>query len=379
MTNVKVCVTSRRLRWQPAERQAENIEQPLHGSRDSFTCAVHFQLSLKKVVHHTTFEVISALVIVANAAYIGYDLHTGKEMSWLGDAFVVFFSIELLMRCAAGGIKVVKDKLVLFDTFIVSISLICHPLIASWMKIGSSNLESLNIFRMARLLRLGRTGILLFRVPTLYTLVRGLIESVSTMLYTLLLLCCILYIFSCIGYQILSQHHLAGPNGDAEFRHHVDLYFSSLPKTMLTLVQFVSMDSASSIYQPLVEKDALLFAYFASIILVVPVVLMNLVTAVVVQSSLDAAMKNRAALMYRAEIEKKGKLTEMRALFERLDKDKSGIITIDEMSRFKLNSTESHELCFLQVLLILWIFLRPWILTTVELLQLMNSLMVFGT
>jgi len=92
-------------------------------------------------------------------------------------------------------------------------------------------------------------------------------------------------------------------NFSLEYRVDVEKYFPSLPLTMLTLLQFVCMDSIGSIYRPLIQENPSLAVYFVAIILIVAVVFMNIVTAVLVNGALEQAAEDKE--MQRSEQEKK--------------------------------------------------------------------------
>ena len=57
-------------------------------------------------------------------------------------------------------------------------------------------------------------------------------------------------------------------------------YWSSLPIIMLTLVQFVNLDSIAAIYTPCIRANPWLALYFLAFILIVSVAVMNLVRRV---------------------------------------------------------------------------------------------------
>merc|ERR1712241_810068 len=71
--------------------------------------------------------------------------------------------------------------------------------------------------------------------------------------------------------------------------------FPNIPIAMLTLLQFVSMDSIASIYHPLIIKDPVLLVFFLPFILVVSISLMNLVTAVIVEGATEQGNQDREA------------------------------------------------------------------------------------
>jgi len=163
-------------------------------------------------------------------------------------------------------------------------------------------------------------------------LVRGLLSSGSTMLHTLVLCVVILYIFGCISIEMIT---LAVQDKEDQLPEEVmDLvqtHFRSLPTAMLTLVQFISFDNIVYIYKPMIEADPKLAIFFILAILVVGVALMNLVTAVIVNSAMEQALQDKD-LMRSLEAQKKKKmLKELRQMFVRLDVDGSGDISRDEL------------------------------------------------
>lgn len=112
-------------------------------------------------------------------------------------------------------------------------------------------------------------------------------------MYTTILLFCVMYSFACLGLEIIT--HNEAKKSNQEFKAIVDLYFANLPRIMLTLLQFIAMDSVASVYGPLVIEDGWLIIYFFGLILTVAVVLMNIVTAVIVNTALEVNNTDREA------------------------------------------------------------------------------------
>ena len=76
------------------------------------------------------------------------------------------------------------------------------------------------------------------------------------MFYILVLLMVFIYIFATMGIEVFANHPLAsGPEADPIFQAIIEENFSSLPQTILTLMQFIYMDDVSAVYKPLVELD----------------------------------------------------------------------------------------------------------------------------
>ncbi|CAK9089730.1 Voltage-dependent calcium channel type A subunit alpha-1 [Durusdinium trenchii] len=69
--------------------------------------------------------------------------------------------------------------------------------------------------------------------------------------------------------------------------------FDRFSDAMLTLFQCFTLDSAGEVYRPLITHNPVLIAYFMTVILVMAVSLMNLVTAIMVNSALDQASEDK--------------------------------------------------------------------------------------
>merc|ERR1719203_1733052 len=78
-------------------------------------------------------------------------------------------------------------------------------------------------------------------------------------------------------------------------------------------------------------KQYFLVFYFGCIILVVPIVLMNLVTAVIVNSALEQAGQDKEAMAVRESQNRRKMVRELRRIFLNLDTDGSGKVSVDEL------------------------------------------------
>merc|ERR1719197_2267046 len=100
---------------------------------------------------------------------------------------------------------------------------------------------------------------------------------------------------------------------------------------MLTLVQFLTLDSIGTIYAPMIMVEPSLVLYFVTFLLVCSIAMMNLVTAVIVQGSLEQAEADKeveAAYKKQAMVKL---MPTIRAAFLELDDDGSGEVTVDEV------------------------------------------------
>jgi len=300
-----------------------------------------WQKVLWTVISSAYFDMAMGVVIIFNSANIGYEqaLRLHDEDTTLPRAmehvFLVIYCAELFARFIALGWPCLNDAWVNFDCFLVFTGVLFNWLLEPLLD-NSSGFGPLMTIRICRLLRLSRMLRLLGRFQVLWMMVRGLIKSINTMAYTLMLLLAMFYIFGVVSLEfIATNEYFMGDEVTDEAREVVEKNFMSLPMAMLTMMQFVTFDNVVLLYRPLVEEDWTLVFLFGAIILVVGIVLMNLVTAVIVQGALDQALQDQE-LQQAIELGRRKKLAkDMTMIFYRLDKDGSGEVSRDEIAQIE--------------------------------------------
>mmetsp|Transcript_111490 Transcript_111490/g.270873 ORF Transcript_111490/g.270873 Transcript_111490/m.270873 type:complete len:704 (-) Transcript_111490:241-2352(-) len=293
----------------------------------------------RKVLESEYFDVLIAAVIILNSVQIGVEQAfrlEGRESVALNiteHVFLIVYIFELCIRLGGEGVRCFADNWAKFDFLLVVLGIVTIwilPLIICEECFNS--LANVMILRAARLLRLAKTMHLLVRLPILWMMIRGLVSSSGTMFYTLVTLVCVLYALGLVGVELITNNsHARGPDVDLEFEAIVDEHFPNLGMTMLTMLQFVTMDSISAVYAPLVRKDWTLVFYFLAAILTVSIVLSNLITAVVVNRALEQAEEDREARKVQEVNKKKKIMKDMRKIFRRMDMDGNGMLTWDEL------------------------------------------------
>ncbi|CAE8714655.1 unnamed protein product [Polarella glacialis] len=303
---------------------------------------------LQKLVRSSQFDIAIGVVILINCVNIGveqtarlngdstYPFYIAEQI------FLGIYTTELILRFSAFGITCLNDNWVKFDIVLVASGIVANwilePVMGHLDQIGP-----LMVLRTVRLCRLARTVRVLVKFRELWMLVRGLLNSANTMVYTMVLLIIIVYVFAAVGVELIADHAAADTN--EEFRIVRDVYFRSLPVAMLTLIQFVCLDSVGAIYKPLIEEDIILLFYFSLIILVIPIVLMNLVTAVIVNGALEQASNDKDAARVHEEQIRKKLVNKMRMIFTRLDEDQSGFVSLDELMMVSKQDLSELEHC----------------------------------
>lgn len=298
----------------------------------------------KRLVHSGRFDETIGIIILMNAITIGWE--TQKEIH--GDAplflvvlentFLVMYIMEIIVRLFAfTPLGAMKQPWVVFDVFLVLLgcfsSWLVEPLVSA--KVFESNsigiIKPILVLRVLRLLRLLRALRLIHAFKYLWRLVQGLLHCVPTMASAGLLLCGTIYIFSCVSVEIVTKNQRL--LDDPEVGKIVKDHFASLPLTMLTLFQFATLDSIASIYMPIIKLQPDLFLFFLPIMLVVSIALMNLVTAVLVEASIDNGKVDKE--MQKAHMRRVTRKLEpqIQEAFEALDTSGDGTITKHEVAQ----------------------------------------------
>eukprot|EP00930_Biecheleria_cincta_P045090 TRINITY_DN31078_c0_g1_i1.p1 TRINITY_DN31078_c0_g1~~TRINITY_DN31078_c0_g1_i1.p1 ORF type:complete len:616 (-),score=106.99 TRINITY_DN31078_c0_g1_i1:3-1850(-) len=349
-----------------ARKSIEGRSRNASGAQEQvFPCRVACQSLLES----PRFDYLIGFVIFVNSICVGietqFSLEFGAENKWPQDVdavFVCIYAIELVLRIFGYGAKNFSDAWFLFDFVLVILGIISNILLPLCIALSlfpskPRFLDPVLVVRSFRLLRFLRAVRMLKQFRIIWRLVYGLLTSMNAMVSTLVLLTLTLYVFACLGVEIISK--------DAELQAHddtalvVEQHFSSLPATLLTFLQFISLDSCAAIYSPLIKRNPALILYFLAVMFVVPIALMNLVTAVLVEGALENAEADKqlhASEMHEVLIDALPKLEQ---IFQTMDDDGDGMLTQMEVRNipsemipeelFKQGSVSSMEDLFLML------------------------------
>ncbi|CAK0848854.1 unnamed protein product [Prorocentrum cordatum] len=290
---------------------------------------------------HPKFDISMGTVIVLNAIIIAVELtvtpteedETAASRLAFGILESIFLSIyllELIFRIVGCGRKCLSNPWVRFD-----LALVCVGVLGAWIvpiiiMIAGDALEKLvpsamflRIFRLARLVRALR---LYVQCHSLWMLISGLFSSLPTMLNVFFVLLMAIFAFACLGVEVMT-----GLRGAAS-QEMVDNYFATLPMIMLTLMQFVTMDSVAPIYTTMIRENVWLMFFFLPFLLVVSVILMNLVTALVIKVFWDHHQRDQQTRKILNAQRMSELVPQLRNIFEELDLDGSGCVTAEELT-----------------------------------------------
>jgi len=326
---------------QPLDRRV-NLHQLL---KDKTTTNQRFfdrECSRKAFLHNVavlvgdeSFDAFVGCIITINSVCIGFEIDYAirdeivPHLATLEICFLVFYIVELTLRFIASATEPLRGAAagwVAGDCFLVFIGLI--SLISSRFF-----LEQVMIFRVLRLLRVVRAVRHVEFLQPLWKLVSGLLEAMATLSCTMVVIAFILYIFACVGGEVIAQDDELRNmtiEDNAEIHNLMTEHFSSMGRIMLTLVQFTTAD-ITDVYFPLITAKPWLALYFGAAYLVITILLMNLVTAVLVEDAIARAQDDQTMKNRKLRRKLKMYIPELTKVFDHADHDGTGDINMEEL------------------------------------------------
>jgi len=198
-------------------------------------------------------------------------------------------------------------------------------IISEWVpKVIAMN--SIPAFRMVRLIRVARGIRVIPHARVLWMLVRGLASAMVTLGWSFVILALVIYAFGILGVELVHANidtwkaipvsqdarPCLAPDGRSCTEVIIEDHFGNLPLTLLTLLQITTLDSWSAIVRPLVEVKPWLVVYFLAFIGIACLAVMNLVTAVIVETSAEVAIRER-------EVDENVEIQRLRETMEHID------------------------------------------------------------
>eukprot|EP00913_Durusdinium_trenchii_P018735 g17605.t1 len=340
-------------------------------------CCLESRRALYKFVNSKWFEYVTGTIIMANMIMIGVEteasLYADEDLEWSGwveRAFLGVYTLELLLRFVAGGTKIFWNGWFLLDLFLVCVGILAL-VVAPVFGDALDGVQKVLVVRGLRLLRLARALRMVGHFKVIWRLVYGVLTAGHTILsaspdqHTILIhpkrrpdtpsedltvrdlgvgrawrMILWLFICGCCAIEFIRN--------DAHLLHHpltrpiVMENFGSLPRSILTLLQFATADSIAQVYFPLIMERPGLVLFFMPILLIFSIALMNLVTAVLVEHALEHAAHEAESERLKTKQKIKepcgdAALPALLDIFQKLDTDESGCITREEIENVSLD------------------------------------------
>jgi len=296
-------------------------------------------------VDSTWFHVLSGLVIFANALIIG--LETDVETPfwfWAEQSLLTFFALELIVRLLRHGCHFFRheDDWVwnIFDFSIVMSGVFDQWLMPCFKQMSHSLLDNKSrkdhmsvlfmLMRMGRLLRIVRLFRLVRIVRPLYELAQGVLEALQGMFWVLIFMVMTLYAVAILCTRLIGHGGILPSDlaEDDEIQQ-IQAMFNTVDESMFTL--FGTMSSWSLLkFVPLFEEMPILRPLFVLFYVYSAWALLAVMTGVVSENMIAIREQMMREDERKEELRKSMITDTLIELFRKADTDNSGTVSREE-------------------------------------------------
>lgn len=329
-------------------------KSPQNQRFDNRAGASRYRIRILALVENANFDNVFSLLIVLNILNMGLQAHfevsdgsdTGVLILEITEViFTLCFMTELYLRVMCygyriycpknkGGVLNMVDLVVVIVTFFLSIVM---PITGAVTGISFdagilSYITILRAFRLLRLVRVLRKSVVLREV---YFMLQGLTDSFGLLVWTILVLSCITYLWAVFGLVFISgtvkdMWHEETDIDEKNALQELFGYLNGIDVLMFTLIQVLTLDSWTGIVRPLVAQIWWSWVYFYGFIAVADLVLMNLITAMIVDSAVSKTANDQENAIRNMEKARMEELQSLQDIFTAMDTNGDGSLSWDE-------------------------------------------------
>lgn len=292
-------------------------------------------------VESNWFQGLSGMIIMCNAVVIG--LETDLESNiwfWVEHALLAYFLFELVVRLLRHGRHFFRNEDELgwniFDLSIVASGVADQwvmPVLHALMQHNVSNRKQgmasvFMVFRMARLLRIVRLFRLVKIVRPLYELAQSITEALQGMFWVLVFMIMTLYSVAILCTRVIGHGNIISEDADEDLQKIKEM-FSSVSTSMFTLFGTVSSWSLMK-FVPLFEEMPMLRPLFVVFYIYSAWALLAVMTGVVSENMIAIRDQMQKEDEQREEKRKSMITKVLMELFREADVDNNGIVSRQE-------------------------------------------------
>jgi len=313
-----------------------------------------------RLVKHPIYEIMSAFFIMLNAIFIvwetEYRARKGMDIAAsavvekdffskvISDFFSLAFAIDLAFHLLSERDRYFKSREWLWNVFDVAVvTTAVMDSVVQWLP-GRSNSSSLQAFlgkfsmlRIVRLLRVIRSSRAIRTsrfIKELRVMVYSLSGAMKSLGWAIVLIIIILSIFGVFFTDGVLGHRSHVHDQDPALAAEIQRYFGTLSGTTVSL--YMSMSGGidwGDLYEMLLPLPVEYRLAFIMFITFAVFALLNVITAVFVESAMQRSQNDRELLVQQELEHKLEFIEEMQRLFEELDLDGGGTLTLDEFEK----------------------------------------------
>jgi len=304
---------------------------------------------LARMVKSQKFDVFVGTVILCNCASMSVEVEVlmGRMYGWKPfldvseHVYTALFLIEAALRLLVFGWRYYVPGLGgsfanFGDLCIVIITGVGAVWILPLFDVDNSEaLQTITVLRALRLVRMVRVVSRIELFHEVWLLLRGLSDSMRVLFWTVVVIFFITYVFAIFGVVIMSteiKKELETATSESELAALSSLLgkIDGILPLMFTLLQVLTLDSWTELVRNTMEYVPWCWMYYYLFVAIVVFVLMNLVTAIIVENALANSKKDEEAVVAEKDREKHVALQNIKVLFQMIDIDGNGVLTRNE-------------------------------------------------
>lgn len=278
----------------------------------------------KRIVTTGRFNTAAMCLIFTNIVYMGLetDNNVGADSNsmmwlWIDHAFTILFASELALRAFALGREFFRSGFNVFDSLLVVCSIFDAIIVSVMAATGDGNSNSSTKFivalRIARLLRVVRALRLIRFFKDLWLIVSGVLQSARVVLWAWALILLIIYISGILITRMVGQPYSHDPV--------IFMYFGDVPRSMFSMFEVMTIEGWPTMSRRSMQYLPSVWIFFVLFISFTSFGIMNVLTAVIVESTLDMSRKHQQDIAKKLHIEKKRALNKIYSVFKLADRD----------------------------------------------------------
>lgn len=294
---------------------------------------------LQSAMNSNYTDFVTSLVILTNVVFVGVEVEmqaqTKKEevpefMQVISLLYCVIFTIEIVLRFLVECHQFFwKPNWAwnFFDTFVV---------VVSWLEIGvgvdvagTRQLSSLRVIKMARVVRVLRIARVMRHVRSLRILVHSVMNTIRSLVWTLVLLAMILYVFGLLFAQAASQYIMDPANKTIV---NLDEAYGNVGRSVFSLFKAISGGvSWEQVVEPLQELHYVWLCFYLVYFAFTYFAVLNVVTGVFCQTAIESATMDQETAAQAHMNAEQQHVRRLHNLFKTINKSQTGMITLQEL------------------------------------------------
>jgi len=309
------------------------------------------------IVDKAWFNAIIGILVFANMIYIGVELDDRKKQYYIDlenqdlsvldmmvqrgfqwylieNVFCLLFVAETVLRIITHGQSYFQSLMNLFD-FIIVVSTFGDTYVFIWVG-GSGGLRAISALRVFRLARIIQYVKRLKAFREIWLIVASFASSVRSLAWMAVFIFFFIYMCAVFLTTIVGKNDelydveppsLEGPRWEHK------RYFGSIPRSMFSLFQIITLDNwCDEIVRPVAEKQPIVGIFFVFYVFASSFGMINVVVGIIVENTLSTARLREIDEATVKERENSKIFNELREIFRQSDSEHNDSISLAEFS-----------------------------------------------